>query len=217
MQGVSPLDISDLLAYPVGKGVIFLHIQKWLLSVLGGGVLAFGLYNVHSLSGVTEGGALGLTLLLQHWLGLSPAWSGLVINFACYAFGLKTLGKRFLFWSAVSGGSFSLFYAVFEQFPRVWPALADMPLLAAVLGALFVGVGIGLCVRSGGAPTGDDALAMGLSARLGLPIERVYLITDLTVLALSLSYLPLGRIGCSLITVMLSGKIIGIIQRCGNS
>ena len=194
-----------------------MHIQKWLLSVLGGGVLAFGLYNVHSLSGVTEGGALGLTLLLQHWLGLSPAWSGLVINFACYAFGLKTLGKRFLFWSAVSGGSFSLFYAVFEQFPRVWPALADMPLLAAVLGALFVGVGIGLCVRSGGAPTGDDALAMGLSARLGLPIERVYLITDLTVLALSLSYLPLGRIGCSLITVMLSGKIIGIIQRCGNS
>ncbi len=194
-----------------------MHIRKWLLSVLGGGVLAFGLYNVHSLSCVTEGGALGLTLLLQHWLGLSPALSGLVINFGCYTFGLKTLGRRFLFWSAVSGGSFSLFYAVFEQFPRVWPGLADMPLPAAVLGALFVGVGIGLCVRAGGAPTGDDALAMGLSARLGVPIERVYLITDLTVLALSLSYLPLGRIACSLLTVTLSGKLIGIIQRWGNS
>ena len=33
-----------------------------MLSILGGGVLAFGLYNVHSLSGVTEGGALGLTI-----------------------------------------------------------------------------------------------------------------------------------------------------------
>lgn len=194
-----------------------MHIRNGLLSVLGGGVLAFGLYNVHSLSGVTEGGALGLTLLLQHWLGISPAWSGLVINFGCYAFGFRALGKPFLFWSAISGGSFSFFYALFENFPRVWPELARMPLAAALIGAAFVGVGCGLCVRSGGAPSGDDALAMGLSKRLRVPIERVYLISDLTVLGLSLSYLPLSRIACSLFSVMLSGKIIGIIQRWGNS
>ena len=194
-----------------------MRIRNVLLSILGGGVLAFGLYNVHSLSGVTEGGALGLTLLLQHWLGISPAWSGLFINFACYAYGLRTLGKSFLIWSAVGGGSFSAFYAVFEQFPRLRPEQAGHPLLAAVLGAVFVGVGCGLCVRSGGAPTGDDALAMGLSKGLKLPIERVYLLTDLTVLGLSLSYLPLSRIACSLLSVMLSGKIIGIIQRWENS
>ena len=190
-----------------------MRIQKVLLSVVGGGILAFGLYNVHSLSGVTEGGALGLMLLLEHWLGLSPAWSGLLINFGCYAFGFRTLGRRFLFWSALSGGSFSLFYAVFERLPRLWPGLAVMPLGAAIFGALFVGVGVGLCVRAGGAPTGDDALAMGLSARFAVPIERVYLLTDLMVLALSLSYLPIGRIACSLLTVTLSGKIIGFIQR----
>ena len=194
-----------------------MRIRNVLLSILGGGVLAFGLYNIHSLSGVTEGGALGLTLLLQHWLGISPAWSGLFINFACYAYGLRTLGKSFLIWSAIGGGSFSAFYAVFEQFPRLWPELAGHPLPAAVLGAVFVGVGCGLCVRAGGAPTGDDALAMGLSARLRLPIERVYLLTDLTVLGLSLTYLPLSRIACSLLSVMLSGKLIGILQRWGNS
>lgn len=189
------------------------HLKSISVSVLGGAVLAFGLYHVHSVSGVTEGGALGLTLLIQHWLGISPAWSGLIINFCCYAYGIRTLGRQFLALSAVSAGSFSLFYAVFEQFPRLWPGLAQLPLLAAVLGALFVGVGIGFCVRAGGAPTGDDALAMGLSARFRVPIERVYLMTDLTVLGLSLSYLPLGRIACSLLTVTLSGKIIGMIQR----
>ena len=190
-----------------------MRMKKVLLSILGGGVLAFGLYNVHSISGVTEGGALGLTLLLEHWLGISPAWSGLVINLSCYALGWKTLGMGFLLWSSLSAGSFSLFYAILEHFPRIYPELAAHPLSAAVLGALFVGVGIGLCVRSGGAPTGDDALAMSLSHRLRVPIERVYLITDLTVLALSLSYLPLPRIACSLLTVTLSGKLIGIIQR----
>ena len=184
-----------------------------LLSILGGAILAFGLYHVHSLSGVTEGGALGLTLLLDHWLGISPAWSALVINALCYAFGFRTLGTAFLLWSALAGGSFSAFYAIFEQFPRLWPGLSEMPLLAALLGAVFVGVGVGLCVRAGGAPTGDDALAMGLSKRFQLPIERVYLLTDLTVLGLSLSYLPLERIAYSLLTVTLSGKLIGIIQR----
>lgn len=189
------------------------RIKRTLLCILGGCVLAFGLYNVHALSGVTEGGALGLTLLAQHWLRISPAWSGLVINFCCYAYGIKTLGRQFLGYSALSGGSFSAFYALFERFPRIWPELAGMPVLAAVLGALFVGTGVGLCVRAGGAPTGDDALAMSLSIRCRVPIERVYLITDLTVLGLSLSYLPLERIACSLLTVTLSGKIIGMIQR----
>lgn len=192
------------------------RILKCALSVLGGGILAFGLYNIHSISGVTEGGALGLTLLIDHWLGISPAWSGLVINFCCYAFGFRTLGRAFLLWSALSGGSFSAFYGLLERFPRLWPELARMPLAAAVLGALFVGVGVGLCVRAGGAPSGDDALAMGLSKRLQVPIERIYLATDLTVLVLSLSYLPLGRIACSVLTVTLSGRIIGIIQRLGN-
>ena len=187
--------------------------KNLLLSILGGAILAFGLYQVHSLSGVTEGGALGLTLLLQHWLGISPAWSALVINILCYGVGIASLGRRFLVLSAVSGGSFSVFYGVLEGYPRLWPELADHPLIAAVLGAVFVGAGVGLCVRAGGAPTGDDALAMSLSRRFRLPIERVYLITDLTVLVLSLSYLPLGRIACSVLTVTLSGKLIGLIQR----
>ena len=190
-----------------------MEFKKVLLSVLGGGVLAFGLYHVHSISGVTEGGSLGLTLLLNHWLHISPAWSGLFINFACYAFGFRTLGTAFLLWSALSAGSFSVFYAVFEHFPRIWPGLAELPLAAAILGAIFVGVGVGLCVRAGGAPTGDDALAMSLSRRFHVPIERIYLLTDLTVLALSLTYLPLKGITCSVLTVTLSSKLIGIIQR----
>ena len=191
--------------------------RKITLSILGGGILAFGIYHVHSISGVTEGGTLGLTLLLEHWLGISPAWTSLVLNGCCYALGIQTLGKQFLIYSALSAGSFSVIYAALEQFPRLWPELAGMPILAAILGALFVGIGVGLCIRSGGAPTGDDALAMSLSVRFRVPIEQVYLVTDLTVLALSLTYLSPARIACSVVTVVLSGKIIGIVQRYGTA
>ena len=190
-------------------------LKRCCTALLGSAILAFGLYHIHSLSGVTEGGQLGLTLLLQHWFQVSPALSGLVINILCYLFGWKTLGKTFLFYSLISAIGFSLTYWICEQFPPLWPELANHPLIAALLGAVFVGVGCGLCVRVDGAPSGDDALAISLSRIFKIKIEYIYMISDAFVLLLSLSYIPLGRIGYSLLTVLLSGKLIGVVQRMG--
>ena len=188
-------------------------ILKYINLLLGSAILAFGLYNVHSFAGVTEGGVLGLTLLLHYWFHISPAVSGLVMNFACYLLGLKVIGKKFIAYSVISGGAFSIFYAVFEQFDPLWPQLVNYPLLAAVVGALFVGIGVGLCVRMGGAPGGDDALAMSLAKITKIQIQWIYLLSDLVVLVLSLSYIPVQRLIYSLLTVVLSGQIIGAVQR----
>lgn len=189
--------------------------RKCALALLGSAILAFGLYNVHALSGVTEGGVLGMTLFLHHWVRISPAVTGLILNAVCYLMGWKLLGREFIAYSIVAGGGFSLFYAIVEQFDPLWPQLAEHPLLAAVLGALFVGCGVGLSVRAGGAPGGDDALAMSISTLTHWNIQWAYLISDLVVLALSATYIDLERLGCSLLTVVLSGQIIGLIQRVG--
>ena len=189
-----------------------LKTKNILISLLGSLILAFGIYNIHAVSAVTEGGVLGLALLLDHWLDLSPAVSGLLLNALCYLLGWKLLGKRFLAYSTVAAGGFSVFYRILEWFPPLYPQIAEFPLIAAVLGACFVGVGVGLCVRMGGAPTGDDALAMSLSSVLKCKIQWVYLISDLSVLALSATYIPWQRLGYSLLTVLLSGQIIGWLQ-----
>ena len=193
---------------------LFLSIRlpNCLLLLLGSAILSFGLCHIHAHSGITEGGVLGLTLLLQRWLRLSPAVSGLILNLACYLLGWFLLGGKFILYSTVAGGGFSLFYAVFEQLPPVLSFLESYPLAAALLGAVFVGVGVGICVCAGGAPCGDDALAMSLSHVTHLNIRWIYLVSDLTVLGLSLTYIPIRTIGYSLLTVILSGQIIGWIQ-----
>lgn len=191
----------------------FLTVRSVILSLLGSGILAFGLYHIHSFSQVSEGGQLGLVLLLDHWLAVSPALSGLIINLICYAIGWKTLGLPFLVRSGVCALGFSLTYWICEQFPPLWPALSQLPLIAAILGALFVGVGTGLCVRAGGAPSGDDAVAMSCSRKWHVKIEYIYLISDFTVLGLSLSYIPLSRIGYSVLTVTVSSLLVGLIDR----
>ena len=184
-----------------------------IAALLASAFLAFGLYHVHSFSGVTEGGVLGLTLLLEHWLHISPALSGFVLNALCYALGWRLLGREFIAYSAIASVGFSVAYKMCEQFPPLWPQLAELPLLAAIVGAVFVGVGAGVCVRAGGATGGDDALAMSAAHVTGWNIEWVYLLSDFVVLALSVSYIPLERIGYSILTVLLSGQIIGLIQK----
>ena len=183
--------------------------------VLSSVFLAFGLYNVHSLAGVTEGGVLGLNLLLEHWFGISPAVTNFVASMVCYFIGWKLLGRKFIIYSVVAASSFSIAYRIFEQFEPLWPGLYQMPLLAAIIGAVFVGVGTGVCVRVGGAVCGDDALAMSISHGAHIKIEWAYLISDLTVLTLSATYIPLNRLVYSLLTVVLSGQIIGLVQRIG--
>ena len=190
-----------------------LKLPNCLILLLGSIIQAVGIYNIHALSNVTEGGVLGLTLLLHHWFQISPAVSSLVLNLICYAIGWHALGKEFIGYSLVSICIYSVCYGILEQFPPFWPEISQFPLLAALLGALFIGIGAGLCVRAGGATAGDDALAMSFSHIFSWPIERIYLVSDLTVLLLSLSYIPLRRIAYSLLTVVLSGQIIGLIQK----
>ena len=190
-----------------------MRLKNCIFLTLGGAILAFGLFNVHSFSGVTEGGTLGLTLLLDHWFNVSPALSSLILNALCYFLGWRVLGKDFIAYSAVCCASFSLFYWIFELIGPVYPDIANHRLIAAIIGALFVGVGVGLCVRYGGAPCGDDALAMSISRKTRIGIRWVYLVSDVTVLALSLTYIPLGDILYSLLTVVLSGQIIGFFDR----
>ena len=57
------------------------------------------------------------------------------------------------------------------------------------------------------------ALALSIAKAVKCRISYAYLFTDLTVLTLSLSYIPFKRIAYSLITVTLSSWIIDCFQK----
>ncbi len=187
-------------------------LARYGMLMLGAAILSFGLFNIHSQSNITEGGVLGTTLLLLHWFGISPGFSEFVIDLICYALGFKLLGAGFLKYALVSSASFAAFYLLWEQVGPVLPEFLLTPLPAAVLGGLFVGVGVGIIVRAGGASGGDDVLALLLNKYTRLTLARSYFFTDAVVLLLSLSYIPVRKILFSFVTVSLSSFIIEKIQ-----
>ena len=190
-----------------------MKLSSVLLLLLGSAILAFGLYNIHSMSNVTEGGILGLTLLLEYWFGISPSVSGFILTVLCYLLGWKLLGKLF------SCIFFYFFYWIFcflWDLRTVWsiiPWHCHKTTSGSSCRSNICRVSVGLCVRVGGAPTGDDALAMSLDRVLPLDIQWIYLISDLVVLLISLTYIPVSKIIYSLLTVILSGQIIGVMQK----
>lgn len=185
------------------------------LMALGAAIATFGIHNIHRQSSITEGGTLGAVLLLNHWLGLSPAVLTPLLDGLSYLLALRVLGGGFIKKSLLATAFVALFFKLWESFPPMLPSMASAPLLAAVLGAVFVGVGVGMIIRQGGSGTGDDALALSIAKLARLPLARAYLVTDLTVLLLSLSYIPLKKILFSLITVTLSSYMIEGMQRIG--
>ena len=189
-----------------------LSVKNILWILVGAAICTFGIHNIHQQVGITEGGVIGGMLLLEHWLRISPAYITPVLDIACYLLALKYLGAGFIRTSILSTLSVSLFYKLWEQFPPMLPDLSGHPLVAAVLGALFVGIGVGIIVRQGGSSGGDDALALVISKVSKCRLSFAYLFTDLTVLVLSLSYIPVSRIAFSLVTVTISSFLIDKVQ-----
>ena len=186
--------------------------KKVVLIIIGSMICSFGIHNIHQRTNITEGGIFGLMLLLEHWFNISPAYITPVLDFTCYLIAFRFLGSRFIKTSIFSTLCISAFYKLWETFPPMLPDLSDHPLIAAILGGIFVGVGVGLVVRQGGSAGGDDALALTISHVSKWHLSSSYLFTDITVLLMSLSYIPLMRIVFSLITVTISSNIIDWIK-----
>lgn len=185
----------------------------WL--VLGTAILSFGIHNIHQRAAITEGGVIGLVLLMNHWLGIPASIASPLLDFICYVLAFKFLGLDFILTAAVASVSLAGFYRLWERFPPMLPDLTPWPLAAALLGGVFVGIGVGIIVRQGGSSGGDDALALVIRQLTGWKLARSYLFTDLVVLGASLSYIPARRIAFSLVTVTVSSLLIDWVQGLG--
>lgn len=185
--------------------------KNLLLIILGSCILAFGSFNFNYQNNVTEGGVLGLLLLIKNIFDISPSVTALIIDLSLFALGTKFFGKQFLGLSIFASLSFSTWYKVWESIGFIVPNLTNHMLLASILAGMGVGIGIGIIVRAGAAAGGDDVIALVGEKLTPFKVNHVYMITDFIVLILSLSYLSFKQIFFSLIAVTISGKIISIM------
>lgn len=189
---------------------IDLSVSELFLAVLGNFIMAFAIINVHEPSHITEGGVLGLNLLLQKSIGANPALTALVLDFTLYFLGAVLLERGFLKKAMTSTLLFSFFYGLFDIMGPVLPSLEAHPFAAALAGGLMIGTGCGMIVTRGFAAGGDDCFALIVEKHTPLSLAQAYLISDISVLTLSaLVYLPLQNVLWSFLTTLVSSFVIG--------
>lgn len=186
------------------------EVGRILLILLGSAILAFGVYNFYYLNNITEGGVLGLLLLLKNLYDIQPDVANIIIDLSLLLIGYRYFGKKFMIYSIFASFSFSILYDIFERIGPILPQTNSM-LLSTILAGVSVGVGVGLIIITGCASGGDDALALVISKTTSLNIGRVYMLGDCIILLLSLSYMPIDKILYSLVAVAISGNIIDLI------
>lgn len=150
---------------------------------------------------LASGGLTGLCTIVQYATnGVVPI--GLtfpIINAFLLIMAFLILGKSFGFKTIYVIGLSSLLFAVLPrfngvEFPLNLEVLMDNKLMVCIVGAFLESVGIGMVLLRGGSTGGTDIVAMIINKYWPLSPGKVYLYSDIFIVA-SLLFLPVSQGG----------------------
>lgn len=139
-------------------------------------------------NGLTSGGLTGLCTILQYGLGIPVGITYPLLNVVLLILGFLSLGKGFGFKTIYVIGLTSVLFEVMPQFQGL-EVLMDEKLLVALVGASLESVGIGLVLLRGGSTGGTDIAAMIINKYWPVSPGKVYLYSDIFIIA-SLLFVP---------------------------
>lgn len=177
---------------------------------LGNLIMCFAIVNIHIPAKITEGGVIGLSIVLSKLTHISPGIINLPIDILLYGLGVLLLKEGFFKKAIFSTLIYFLMYSLVEAVGPILPSLEHLPVIAAILGGLLLGIGCGLVVARGCVAGGDDCYALIMANRTSISLGKAYFLADILVLTLSVFlYMPLVNGLISLLTTFISSFIIG--------
>ncbi|QJC54522.1 YitT family protein [Paenibacillus albicereus] len=180
-----------------------------LLSLLAGALVIAASFNCFLLpNGIASGGISGVSVLLQHLYGFTPAYVQWALNIPLFLAGMALLGRRFALQTLVGSAVLPLFVLLTAH----WGAPTDNPLLASIYGGIGVGIGLGLVFRGRGSTGGTDLAAQILHRYTGLPLGLSVACMDGLVIAAAGLFLSPEKALYALIGLFVTSKTIDIVQ-----
>lgn len=119
------------------------------------------------------GGVTGTALLLDHLFRVPVGLGMALLNVPIFLLGFRFLGVRFGVWSALA----VMATWVAADFVPL-PVLTRDPMLAAIFGGAFTGLGSALALRSGGSLGGFDILGVWVNRRFSVGVGEVLLVLN---------------------------------------
>lgn len=160
-------------------------------------------------NGLASGGLTGLCTIIQYGTGIPVGWSYPVLNVLLLILGVLTLGKAFGIKTIYVIALTSVLFEILPKYPQL-AVLMDEKFLVALVGAALESVGIGLVLLRGGSTGGTDIIAMMINKYWPLSPGRVYLFTDIFIIALLLFVPGKGLVDMIYAYVVMLGFSFGV-------
>lgn len=184
-------------------------IWDYLLMTIGGFIFCIAWTSFIIPNGLASGGLTGLCTIIQFATGIPIGWTYPTINVLLLVLSFFTLGKGFGFKTIYMIAMTSLFFEVLPKFPQL-VVMMDEKLLVALVGAAMESVGLGLVLMRGGSAGGTDIIAMIVNKYWPVSPGRVYLVTDLFIIACLLIVPDKGLVDMIYAYVIMLGFSFGV-------
>ena len=167
---------------------------------------AFGLESFLIPSGLIDGGATGVALLVREITGIALPWLLLGVNLPFIYLGYRLLGKSFAVGTLLSISGLALVTSLVH-----FPEITQDRLLVAVFGGFFLGAGIGMAVRGGTVLDGTEVLAISVSKKTGLSIGDIVLLINIVIFGMAAWLLSMETAMYSVLTYLTAAKTVDFI------
>ena len=155
-------------------------VKRVLLVLLGSSVAAVGLQFFLLPNNLLDGGVTGIAIISAYLSGIPFGALLLLLNIPFVVVGYRKFGKDFAVYSTI--GIVALAALTFFHIPH---GFTDQPILAAIFGGIFVGVGSGLVIRYGGIIDGSDTIAILIDRVTVFSIGEAIMVINGAIIALA--------------------------------
>ena len=155
------------------KKSIWRIVLDYLMMSLGGIVFCLAWEAFLIPNGIASGGLTGLCTIVQFATGFPVAISYIILNIFLLGVAFLVLGKGF---------GFKTIYCILFT-TLMFEILPHMEVLIPIIGGLIEAVGVGWIMLRGGSTGGTDVIALILNKFWPVSPGRVYMITDLFIIA----------------------------------
>ena len=181
-------------------------IKEYIFVIIGVFSAGFGLKGFLLPNRFIDGGATGISLLLENITNIDLGYLLVLVNLPFIILGAKTMNFKFAVRSIVAI-TFLAFVVHFVDYPTI----TEDKLLIAVFGGFFLGLGIGMAMRGGSVIDGTEILAIFVSRKISITVGDVLLIINIIIFSFGAYVLSVETALYAILTYLAAGRTVDFV------
>ncbi len=190
------------------KKRVLKEVQQIIMITIGAIIAAIGLELFLVPNAILDGGVIGISIIAAELTGISMSIFLVVLNLPFLYIGYRRIGTKFTLHTLYGVVVLSSFTSYLHHFD---PVTNDL-FLATIIGAVILGTGVGLVIRTGGALDGTEIIAILVSKKRLVSVGQIVMIINLFIFTLAaLLVFSWETAMYSIITYYIAFKMIDIV------